>query len=281
MAMNIDDRDSPEKKTKRLKILIEDLEQQKNQEKITVRDLLLLLDHYKPLRENICELNYSPTLLASGRGSDPEGDLPTDPEKRQILENVKRALDSCTSRYAELQAASDSYQKEIKALQSKLEKTRAKAKAEQAQLVEIQRRTERFHPALAALRSIPDVARQMELANLPPDPFDAMIRTVAVLAQRDNLERLWDALADQANRDRAAPGPQALEVLSSALDWYNQNWKSRPWLLDLPKPDTPIDFHRHQRAPATPTGETIVQVWLPSVLDGSGKIVRKALVITR
>lgn len=70
-----------------------------------------------------------------------------------------------------------------------------------------------------------ELARRLELTDLPSDTTQALIRIVAVLAQRDNLERLWAALKDRARKPPLAH--TAERALPLRRPWYNHNWRSK------------------------------------------------------
>jgi hypothetical protein len=53
---------------------------------------------------------------------------------------------------------------------------------------------------------------------------------VAVLAQRDNLERL-PALKDRCEAENRPAHTAERALLAAALSWYNHNWRSKPYQL--------------------------------------------------
>lgn len=139
------------------------------------------------------------------------------------------------------------------------------------------------HPPteLALLRQDAALAQQLGLANLPEDDTRALIQMVAVLAQRDNLERLWTALKERSESLNRVATPQEISLLEAALTWYNHNWQSRPYRRIDAATRTGYDFERHQRSRHTPGGDSISELRLPGIADGSGKPVCKALVCTQ
>ena len=134
---------------------------------------------------------------------------------------------------------------------------------------------------LALLRQDTALAQALGLEPLPGDDTQALIQTVAVLSQRDNLERLWNALKDrcEANKRPATAGEHAL--LQAALDWHNHNWRTRPYRLIEAPPASAYHFDHHQRSRHASTGETISAQHLPGIADGSGRLLCKALVHTQ
>ena len=136
-------------------------------------------------------------------------------------------------------------------------------------------------PALALLRQDSTLAQRLDLADLPADASAALIRVVAVLAQMNSIERLWDALKENCERERRPASAEETALLQNALDWHNHNWSRRPYALHRPRTGDSFDFSKEQRAAASPSGDTLSAVWLPGIVAGSGHVQKKALVATR
>ena len=132
---------------------------------------------------------------------------------------------------------------------------------------------------LQFLRADAELTRNLGL-DLTGNDQQALIAMVAVLAQKDNLERLWDGLRERCDAEKRAASTQEQALLTAALSWYNHNWKSRPFQLLQPAIDTGFDFEQQQKTKHQTDGETIKQVWLPGLADGAGKPLRKSLVLT-
>lgn len=132
---------------------------------------------------------------------------------------------------------------------------------------------------LQFLRAEPELAQALGL-SLPDNDQQALIATVAVLAQKDNLERLWDNLKDRCESEKRPANSDECQLLATALDWYNQNWKTRPFQLLLVSSPSSYDFEKQQKTKHHTDGETVSQVWLPGIADGAGKPLRKTLVLT-
>ena len=133
-------------------------------------------------------------------------------------------------------------------------------------------------PALDLLRDDPELAQAIGLAGLPDDDTQALIQTVAVLSQLDNLQRLWDALKERCEAGNRPASASELALLESALAWHNHNWLTRPYRLIEATPSSAYDFSRHLPSRHTPKGETVAALHLPGIADGSGKPLCKALV---
>jgi len=181
----------------------------------------------------------------------------------------------CTSACKQLQQA----QAQAEQAQTQLQKQLQRAQAEtQASRAELGRRSS--VPELALLRADAELAQRLELANLPPDDTQALIRTVAVLAQQDSLLRLWDAIKERCEAQQRSASPAEHTLLASALAWHNHNWATRPYQLQPADATAAYDYQRHQRSRHTPTGERLAEQRLPGLADGGGKPLRKALVCT-
>lgn len=134
--------------------------------------------------------------------------------------------------------------------------------------------------AFAALRADPEIASRLGLSGLGDD-VDSLVRVVAVLAQKDNVLRLLDALSDSAQKRKEplAAGERAL--INAAVRWLNHNWQTKPYELEEPKHGTAFESDRHRRARYTPTGETINRVLVPGLRSSTGALEYKPVVETR
>ncbi|MCG9105648.1 hypothetical protein LH433_02605 [Laribacter hongkongensis] len=136
-------------------------------------------------------------------------------------------------------------------------------------------------PELILLREDAALADAMGLSDLPEDNLQAWTQVVAVLAQRDNLERLWAALKSRCEVERRPASTDERGLLSSALAWFNHNWRTRPYRLHEAAPSTAYDFDTQQRSSHAAIGDIIAELWLPGIADGSGRLLCKTLVLTR
>ncbi|MGB9670813.1 MAG: hypothetical protein ACPLXR_06650 [Halothiobacillaceae bacterium] len=260
---------------------------------LTLPDLRLLLNHFQPLRQLIWEIARGADATAEATPRAEAGDT-------LRLEQALKDLEACTLTRKELQLRMQALQQQLNETKAALSTERARCttlqhqlKAAQAEAAQQKQEAERWqkeaerakrsaaaHPVLQAIAALPEVARRMELAALPEDPALALAHAAAVLAEQDNLLRLWDALADQASAQNPKLCASGQVLLQAALEWHNLNHQSRPARLDEPAPGAAFDYNRHNRAPATPTGEIIDTVWLPALLRGK-ETLKKALVTTR
>ena len=266
---------------------------------LTLPDLKLLLEHFTPLQDLIRTLvatpaGASPSALAheaaslrdqasaaqAAQDSAEAALASTQAELAQAHERCRAAerdLSQCTTKVQELRQKNRQQQQTVQHLEQQCQQLQNDLSAAQAQLA----RSGSAPAELALLRQDTALAQALGLEPLPSDDTQALIQTVAVLSQRDNLERLWSALKDrcEANKRPATAGEQAL--LQAALDWHNHNWRTRPYRLIEAPPASAYHFDHHQRSRHASTGETISAQHLPGIADGSGRLLCKALVHTQ
>jgi len=260
-------------------------------ENLTLADLRLLLEHFTPLQD-----------LIRGIVAVPEGASPA--AWAQQATAMRKQID-------ELEAGRRSAEADCACLKSELSQAQARCHALQKDLAECTATTQQLLKAngklekqlqqalkerdacraeldrsgsvpeeLAQLRSDAVLAQRLDLGDLPDDDTRALIQVVAVLAQRDNLERLWQALKERCETQNRQASQAELGLLKAALAWHNHNWRTRPYRLIEAAPRTPYDFDRHQRSLQTTGGEKVSEQRLPGIADGSGKALCKALVGT-
>lgn len=284
-------------------------------EKITVQDLRLLLENFEPLRALIQSLaTQQPNQLTT----EVSKTLPTKTSTDNI-EQYKKAVTEATEELTKTKdllvtakekiitlkdeietqtQANNELEKEL--LESK-QNNQAFAKQQEIdlkdkqkltrQLSETEQQVAEYKLKLAEqnksldeinfLRNEPELTQRLDLGNLPSDNTQALIQIVAVLAQKDNLERLWQALKTRCEAERRAASNDELQLLKTALAWYNHNWRTRPFqLIEMPSGSS-YDYEQHQKSSHTSGGETVHALHLPGIADGSGKPLCKALVNTR
>lgn len=243
---------------------------------LRVADLRLLLEYFPPLQALI-------RAIAAGESAPAgEGEDGVDDEAGQLLASAapvpapardgERALrDELARCQAELQQFSDDNLKLAE-----------RCRQLQGELAEARRRSAAATPAeLALLREDAALADAMGLAALPEDDLQAWTQVVAVLAQRDNLERLWAALKARCEAGRRPASPDERRLLASALAWYNHNWRTRPYRLLEAAPSASYDYETQQRSSHAAAGDTVAELWLSGIADGGGRLLCKALVLTR
>ena len=266
---------------------------------ITLPDLKLLLEHFTPLQDMVRALVAVPAGVSPSALAHETGDLREQvnaaqtahsaaeqtlakaqaelTQSREQCQALQRDLSACTAATQSLLQENKAYEQASKQLEKKLLQAQKELKASQAELA----RAGSAPLELSLLRDDTALAQAVGLAPLPADDTQALIQTVAVLAQRDNLERLWNALKDRCETDRRPASSSEGALLAAALAWHNYNWRTRPYRLIEAAPAAAYDFERHLRSRHANTGETIAAQQLPGIADGSGTPLCKALVSTR
>ena len=275
-------------------------------EKLTVPDLKLLLEHFAPLQELIRALVAAPAGTApaalvdetnalraqisdaKSRLSDAEDKLSkAETARAQTLAELAEANSKCSALQDDLKQCNagtktllqqnKQHEQANKQLQKDWQAADKKLQASQAELA----RAGSAPPELALLRQDTALAQALSLSPLPSSDTEALVQTVAVLAQRDNLERLWGVLKERCEAEHRPASAAEQALLSAALAWYNYNWRTRPYRLIDAAPAAAYDFNAHLRSRHTTTGEAITAQLLPGIADGSGNPLCKALVSTR
>jgi hypothetical protein len=296
------DNDKLDKRRKRLERLANSWETQESLplfgEGFAPADLRLLLERYEPLRDLIRALVAAPGNVS------PVAPQTQRPEKEELV-RLQSELAQTKSQFGDLQQHLAQCQADTRSCrQQNLDLTREHESCRQQNLKLTQEReqldkqlqkairdlkscrAERDHSLatsteLEILRKDTELAQRLELADLPADQTQALIRVVAVLAQRDNLERLWNALKERCERQDRPASEAELSLLRGALGWHNHNWRAHPLRLIEAPASGAYNFEQHLRSQHTSAGETISESRLPGILDGSGKTLCKPLVTTR
>lgn len=251
-----------------------------NQERLTPADIRLLLEHFQPLQDLIRAVA---TAATGGTSAMPMqgANLRTNHvdlshaqselyATQQQCIALKDELAKCNAATRQLMQANGKLESQLQQVQKELSTCRAEFDRSGHALAE-----------LTTLRCDAELAKRFELADLPDDDTQALIRTVAVLSQMNNIERLWDALKAACDRQSRPASAGESALLQSALDWHNHNWKTKPFALHRPGVGKSFDFSKEQRAASTPSGDNVCAVWLPGIVSGNGTVQKKALVVTR
>lgn len=259
-------------------------------EKLTITDLRLLLEHFEPLQDLIravvtTSTSGTPAVLAQETAAlrdriatEKVGRRTGDLSRTQS--ELGAALEQCRALQNDLAECNATTQQLLQA-KGKLEKQLQNAEKELSAYRAELDRSGRAPSELALLRGDVELAQRLELADLPDDDTQALIRTVAVLSQMNNIERLWDVLKAACERESRPAHAEESALLQSAVDWHNHNWRTKPFALHRPNDGKHFDFSKEQRAASTPSGDTVSAVWLPGIVTGTGTVQKKALVATR
>lgn len=130
---------------------------------------------------------------------------------------------------------------------------------------------------LAGVRSDAELAALWLPDDAEPEARQ-LIRLVALLAQWDQVLRLWDQLAERCKSARRPATAVERRILAAALDIHNLVWRDRAARLQRVESGIAFDFKQHERGVST--GETIRAEWLPGLLNAAGQLQKKPLVET-
>ncbi|MCG5525881.1 hypothetical protein LRB11_13215 [Ectothiorhodospira haloalkaliphila] len=237
---------------------------------LTVADLRLMLEHFKPMRALIRN-------IAGGklRHREEKWDMQADCAMPDQIEKATVQVQRLEAELAQAQKACRRATDE----RDNLAKINQELARKLDDLHSRHRESNQNASVVTALRCNSVLLECLGI-TLPEDDSAALIISVAVLSQRDNLVRLWDLLRDRSNDELRPIHEQERELLETALTWLNHNWKRLPYRLEEPMVGASFDFEHHQRAASTATGERIRAVFLPSLCATDGAPLRKALVQT-
>jgi chromosome segregation ATPase len=268
-------------------------------EQLTATDLRLLLEHFPPLQDLIR------AIAAAPKGESPTAFAHETTVLRDQAREAEAERENAEQKFMAIQARLEYSNKNASDLVTQLEECSAKAKsvwAEKTRLEDACKRLEQQKEQLSStlkdcqqrlaiggqvsselsiLRQDTELATQLGLEHLQADNTQALIQIVAVLAQRDSLERLWNILKERCESQNRAIFPQEQALLTAALTWYNYNWQSRPFQQIEVAPREAYNYEWHLRSRHAIAGECVAELRLPGIADGSGKPVCKALVSTQ
>jgi chromosome segregation ATPase len=268
-------------------------------EKLTLADLRLLLERHAPLQDLIRTIAVAPTgKFPSALAQETSVLREQNTEATCSHETVHAQLAKSSAELSTAQQTINALRQELaqctstsrKLLDEKQSLEQARAKLEK-QLQQLQQQLNDTQAILAKSGQVPielrllrqdaELAQQLGLANLPADDIAALIQVVAVLAQRDNLERLWILLKERCETGSRKANSDEVGLLKASLVWYNHNWQSRPYQLISATERGSYDYERQLRSRHSTGGDTITELRLPGIADGSNKPLCKALVITK
>lgn len=269
-------------------------------EKVSAADLRLLLEHSLPVQNLIRAIATMPVgespsaMLAAAEQQQndlsaavqaqhqAEHDLAEVQQQLNKANTANRALaddlQACSQQVKTLLTEQNRWQTRYQQLEQLQQQQQGELQACQAKLAS----TGQVLPELNWLRQDMELASDLGLSDLPADNTLALVKMVAVLAQRDGLERLWQSLKARCEGQNRAVTDAEQGLLQAALTWYNYNWQTRPYQRVAPALGTMYDYAQHQRSRHTLSGEQISELRLMGIADGSGRVMSscKALVST-
>lgn len=247
---------------------------------LSALDLRLLLEHSPLVQDLIRCIAVSSQDTALTPTVTQQDSPPNDLELQ--CQAAQRDLKQCTAETQKLLQEKEKLSKTNKILKDEKKELEKQLQQAKKQLDACQATApSNAVPALAQLRGDLDLRQQLGLPNLPGDDTQALIHVVAVLAQRENLERLWSTLKDRCEAEQRPANPSERALLATALAWHNHNWRTRPYRLIEAAPSSAYHFESYLRSRHTQAGETVGELHLPGIADGSGQPLCKALVRTR
>lgn len=261
-------------------------------EKLTLADLRLLLEHHTPLQdllraivtsssnESLVMVAKEPTDLRKSTAEEDASSRSVDADYARMQSELGVVRAHCGALQNELEKCTTATQQLLQA-NGKLEKQLLQAQKELGACRAELTRSSNAPAELALLRGAGELAQRLELTDLPDNDTQALIRTVAVLSQMNNIERLWDTLKAACERESRPASAEETALLQTALDWHNHNWQKKPFALHRPGDGKHFDFSKEQRAAPFSGGETLSAVWLPGIVASNGTVQKKALVATR
>lgn len=267
----------------------------RSREKLSAGDLRLLLEHFSPFRQLIREIVGAPgpacEELPTGRLralSNTEYEVGQAPNEAELAPVLARELDQTKAKCNELTSVLEECMDATRKLKLNNEELRQGRRRLEDELKQAKREIQAARQELARvsraevdlLRADGELARFLDLADLPVDEIEALVQVVAVLAQRDNLQRLWGVLKERCEEQNRPAFDAELSLLQSALSWHNHNWRKRPFRLAVVPKGQTYDYERQLRSRHTATGDTVRELRLPGIADGSGKLLCKPLVGT-
>ncbi len=192
---------------------------------------------------------------------------------RQAAKETEADLKACAAQVEKLLKKEEGYKQDIKALKDERKQLQVALTAAQA--------CNQAAPAVTFLRNDYALAQAMGLDDLPLDDTQALIQTVAVLAQLDNVQRLWHALKERCELGKRPATVDESALLETALNWHNHTWRSQPYRLIEVNPGSRYDYENQARISHVTKGETVVTLFLYGISNSQGQPLCKAIVSTQ
>jgi hypothetical protein len=107
-----------------------------------------------------------------------------------------------------------------------------------------------------------------------------LVRLIATASQWQNVQRLWDILAERCKEGKRPAVEAERALLQHSVDLHNLIWKDRTARLSEARAGEAFDFQKHTRC-GTPAGDVIAKSCLPGLVAANGETARNPLVTTR
>lgn len=191
----------------------------------------------------------------------------------QAAKETESALSACSTQVERLLTKEDAYKQDIKTLKDERKQLKTDLAAAQAR--------NQAAPVVTFLRKDYALAQAMSLDDLSTDDTQALIQIVAILAQIDNIQRLWETLKERCEKEKRAATSDESALLQTALSWYNLNWRSHPHRLIEVSPGSRYDYETQTRISHVTKGEIVTTMCLQGIANSQGSPLCKAIVLTK
>ena len=197
-------------------------------------------------------------------------------EEKQRAEQLERQLHAAQAQHAEHTARLE------RALKEAQERARAgggkaveEAKKQMLDKIEEQIR---FQMALEHDAELEQglLGKYADIEKLPK-----LVRTVAIVSQWKQVERVWDDLKKRCDAERRAATESELAILKGCIDIHNLSYTEGYNLASLKNIAAGTAFNMKEHARATPTGDIVAEQWLPALINAGGIVTRLPLVATK
>lgn len=245
-------------------------------------DLVLLLTHHPFIRQLVRDIAAPNTPSAEGNAQGHAQDVISESEIAEVAvaaEKPGQALEP-------LQAELDSVHGQLAQLQSEQQALQARLQAEQQRSQDLtEQLARRASSPLSTAQTFLKAARaDHELSNLwlgaePENEQDRVIKFIAIAANWDRVEALWDILAERCKAQQTPVPAAFISLLQGCLLIHNTIWQDRAAGLLEPEINAMFKSDQHDRCGSL-KGEAIAKVWLPGLRNAAGQARRKSLVQT-
>ncbi|EEZ76428.1 hypothetical protein NEILACOT_03543 [Neisseria lactamica ATCC 23970] len=197
-------------------------------------------------------------------------------EEKQRAEQLERQLHAAQAQHAEHTARLE------RALQEAQERARAgggkAAEEAKKQMLDKIEEQIRFQMALEHDAALEQglLGKYADIEKLPK-----LVRTVAIVSQWKQVERVWDDLKKRCDAQRRAATESELAILKGCIDIHNLSYTEGYNLASLKNIAAGTAFNMKEHTRATPTGDTVAEQWLPALVNAGGIVSRQALVATK
>lgn len=135
---------------------------------------------------------------------------------------------------------------------------------------------ERQHHHYQSLVDFPRLS-QILLRDATPSDFEGLLCFISSSSQWTNILRVWEELSDQCRATQTSVSSAEMALLQNCIDLFNLTQPTAKAVLYTPNVGERYDYHQHNQVIGT--GDSITQVLLSGLYNGSGEKIKSALVI--